>query len=403
MANRVVITSVGLVTSLGSSPDEVIQSIQNDRVTFTRPNDDPNTVICPVLDFHLKAYTGRFKDARYLNRGVKMAVAAAISAVSASKLTQAQCERAGLFVGNGPNMDISGEFPHISQGQLGETTLPALFLLRFLPNTAASAISKIAGLHGENLSVGSACSASLMAIGEAFRKIKDGYLDLAFAGGGDSRLSPVGLMAYRKAQALSQKHGDPKSSYAPFDIHRDGFVSGEGGGFLLLENLDHALSRKAPILGEICGYGATLDGYTMTAPNPDGHFAEKAVTNALNEAGLAPGDVDLVSAHGTGTRLNDQMEADMIRRVYDGHRPAIMALKSWVGHLASACGAVELALSLCCLSQNIFPGIRNLHHPLDDDLNFLRVSAPLSPRSLVFENFGFGGQNSALVVRPWMS
>lgn len=403
MKNRVVITSMGFVSSLGSSPEEVLDSIHKDRVTFTRTSFNPETAVCPVTDFHFKAYTGRFKEARYLNRGVKFAVAAAVSAVSQSRLLQADCDRAGLFLGSGPNMDIGREFPNISQGDIHEQGLSALFLLRFLSNTAASAVSKIAGIHGENLSVGTACSASLMAIGEAYRKVKDGYLDLAFAGGGDSRLSEGGLMAYSKAQALwtSDEAVDPKTGYTPFGQDRKGFVAGEGGACVLLENLDHALSRKAPILGEVCGYGASMDGHSMTAPNPDGVFAEQALRSALGEAGLSPSDVDLISAHGTGTVLNDQMEADMIRRVFQDSRPRIMALKSWVGHLASACGAAELALCLCFLTRNLFPGIRNLCNPLSDDLNFLTEPTRLEPRAMVLENFGFGGQNSALVVKPW--
>lgn len=401
MGHRVVITSMGFVSALGSEPAEVLDNMRHDRVTFTRPSFDPATAVCPVHDFHVKTYTGRFKEARYLNRGVKFAVAAAVSAVNRSGLSQAECDEAGLFLGSGPNMDMGREFPNITEGEIHEDGLSALFLLRFLSNTAASAVSKIAGIHGENLSVGTACSASLMAIGEAFRKVRDGYLDLAFAGGGDSRLSQVGQLAYRKAQALWHKDGDPKTGYAPFDRDRNGFVAGEGGACVLLERLDHALERKAPILAEICGYGASMDGQSMTAPAPDGVFAEKALRKALNEAGLAPSDVDLVSAHGTGTVLNDRMEADMLRRVFGENQPGITALKSWVGHLASACGAVELALCLCFLKEKIFPGIRNLHDPLAPDLNFLTGLVPMAPRSLVLENFGFGGQNCALVVKPW--
>lgn len=401
MKKRVVITSMGLISSLGSTSRTIAENIRNNRVTFERPSYDPDTAVSPVHEFHIKDHTGRYKDGRYLNRGVEFAVAAALDAVKASGLSPEQCEKAGLFVGSGPNMDLGNECPDIRQGHICDDTLPALFLLRFLPNTAASAISRLAGIHGENLSVGSACAASLMAIGEAFRKVKDGYLDLAFAGGGDSRLSPGGILAYKKAQALWQGAGNPGDNYAPFDENRTGFVAGEGGGCVLVESLDHAQSRGATILAEICGYGSAMDGFTMTAPGPQGTWAEKAVRNALSEAHLEPENVDLISTHGTGTVLNDRMEAGMIRRVFHGQAPRIMALKSWTGHLASACGAVELALCLSFLESGLFPGVRNLRRPIDPGLNFLIRPEALNPQTILLENFGFGGQNSALVVKSW--
>lgn len=400
MKHRVVITAMGLISSLGSNPQTVAASIRNNRVTFERPAFDPETAVAPVSGFHIKDHTGRYKDARYLSRGAEFAVAAALKTREASGLKETDCDRAGLFVGSGPNMDLSRECPDIREGRICEESLAALFLLRFLPNTATSAISRLAGIHGENLSVGSACAASLMAIGEAFRKVKDGYLDLAFAGGGDSRLSEGGILAYKKARALWQGSGHPATSYAPFDETRSGFVAGEGGAFVLVENLDHARRRGATILAEICGYGATLDGHTMTAPDPRGIWAEKAVRRALEEARCEPDAVDLISTHGTGTVLNDRMEADMLLRVFT-HAPRIMAIKSWIGHLASACGAVELALCLCCFQTGLYPGLRNLHHLLDARLHPIASPEALTPTTVLIENFGFGGQNSALVVKPW--
>ncbi|GAB6097516.1 beta-ketoacyl-[acyl-carrier-protein] synthase family protein [Desulfatiferula olefinivorans] len=400
MKKRVVITSMGLISSLGSTPAQVADAVRNDRVTLRRSSDDPESAVAPVPDFYIKDHTGRYKDARYLNRGAEFAVAAALEAVKGSGLSLPDLEKAGLFVGAGPNMDLGGECPDILGGRIGHEPLPALFLLRFLPNTAASAISRLTGIHGENLTVGSACAASLMAIGEAFRKIRDGYLDLALAGGGDSRLSEGGLLAYKKARALWRGDGDPAATYAPFDETRSGFVVGEGGAFVMLESLDRATARGATILGEIRGYGATLDSHTMTAPSPDGAWAEAAVRRALDDAQCPAGEVDLISAHGTGTVLNDRMEADMIRRVF-GPAPRITALKSWIGHLASACGAVELALCLSFLQTGLFPGLRNLKQPIAPALNAITAPETLRPRTLLVENFGFGGQNSALLVTSW--
>jgi 3-oxoacyl-[acyl-carrier-protein] synthase II len=403
MAQRVVITAMGMVTSLGGTPGEVAGSVRTGRVTFEFSPADPSVVVAPVDDFDVRRHTGRFKNLRYLNRGAAMAAAAAVQAVRQADLTGRQWETAGLFAGAGPNLDLGGECPHIRQGIMDDDMLSAMWILRFLPNTAASAIAQLTRIRGENLTVGNACAASLQAVGEAYRKIKDGYLNVALAGGGDSRLSPGALLAYRKAKALCLGAEDPLACSRPFDQGRNGFVPGEGGAFFVLEAADHATERGATVLAEICGFGASLDGHGMTAPRPDGRWAETAVRNALVEARLPPEKIDMISAHGTGTLLNDAVEARMIQRVFDPHRPLILALKSWIGHLAAACGAVELALCLCALQTSAWPHVRNLDAPCNTSLNYLCSGGRAAPGNILLQNFGFGGQNAALVIRPWQA
>jgi 3-oxoacyl-[acyl-carrier-protein] synthase II len=398
----VVITGVGFISAMGNTPEDVRKSIVQNRIFFERPAIDSSLAVAPVTDFNVKTYTGRCKDARYLNRGAAFAVAAALMAVKQSGLEAESLENAGLFAASGPNMDISDEFKNIVDSRISEQGLSALFLLKFLPNTATSLIAQLTGVHGENMTLGSACSASLMAIGEAYRKIKDGYLDTALAGGGDSRLSPGGLLSYRKAGALWQGSEDPAAHYTPFGPNRKGFIPGEGGAFFVLESLYHAEKRNARIIGEIIGYGATLDGHAMTAPRPDGFYAERAVRKAMDEASIRHEEMDLISAHGTGTDLNDSMEAAMISRVFKNSQPGITSFKSWIGHLASACGAVELALCLACSTIGLFPCIRNLKQSIGPCLDILTTSRSMSPSHILLENFGFGGQNSALVVKPWI-
>jgi 3-oxoacyl-[acyl-carrier-protein] synthase II len=403
MARCVVITAFGVISSLGDTPSAIARGIRADGVTFQYADADSQVVVAPVTDFDLRAYTGRHKNLRYLNRGAAMAVAAAVKAVQQAGLTPRQCQGAGLFVGAGPNLDLGGECPDIAAGTMAADQLAALWLLRFLPNTAASAIAQLIESHGENLTVGNACAASLQAIGEAYRRVSDGHLDVAMAGGGDSRLSHGALLAYQKAQALYAGSHAPRQASRPFDRARQGFVPGEGGAFFVLESADHAADRNAPVLAQVCGYGATLDGHAMTAPRPDGLWAETAARAALTEAGLDPAQIETICAHGTGTPLNDAMEAALIQRVFKGHQPKVLALKSWIGHLASACGAVELALCLCAWHTGVWPALRNLTDPCDFDLNYLRHSDEGKPGPLVLQNFGFGGQNAALVVRPWQS
>jgi len=285
---RVVITSLGVISSLGTSSEQIMTSLREGRVSFTGSSFDPQVITSPVRDFELGKFTGSFKERRYLNRGAQLAVAAAMDAISRTSLRKEQLAGTGLFLGAGPNMDMGGEIPEIRQGEIHHDPLMALWILRFLPNTAASIISILAGIRGDNLTVTSACSSSLQAVGEAFHKIRDGYLDLALAGGGDSRLTPGAILAYRKARALYEGGGNPEEASRPFDNGRRGFVPGEGGACLLLEELEHARSRGAAIYGEVCGFGSSMDGYNVTAPEPEGRGGQLALDKALAEAGLAP-------------------------------------------------------------------------------------------------------------------
>lgn len=401
MQRRVVITSIGIFSSIGFTPEQIIDNLKNKNVFFERPAFDENLVVSPIGDFEIKNSTGPFKEKRYLNRGAQFCAASAMEAVKNAKINKELLSKAGLFVGAGPNLDIGGEFPEIMDGNIDRNDLMALWILRFLPNTAASAIAGLIGIHGENFTINTACSASLQAIGEAFRKIKDGYLDLAFAGGGDSRLCHGGALAYKKARTLFIGDGSPEKASRPFDKSRKGFVPGEGGAFFLLEELRHAQKRKAKIYAEVCGFGSSIDGHNMTAPDPDGKWGEKAVLAALQEAGVSPCEIDVVSAHGTGTFLNDSMEANLINRIYGKHSPFVIALKSWIGHISAACGAVELSICLACMQNNYLPEIRNLKEPCHSQINFVRKEQKYSTDTLVVENFGFGGQNSALVIKRW--
>lgn len=400
MTVRVVITAMGIVSALGSSPRSITRCFQQDRVRFRRLA--PATqVVAPVEDFDVRRITGRHKHLRYLNRGAAMAVAAAVAAVRDSRLPESAVQASGLFVGAGPNLDLAAECPRIADGVIASDGLPALWMLRFLPNTAASTIAQLTGIRGDNLTLGNACAASLQAVGEAFRRIKDGYLDRAVAGGGDSRLNSGALMAYQKAHALYDGPAQPHAASRPFDQARRGFVPGEGAAFFVLERADQAQARQAQILAEVCGYGASIDGHAMTAPRPDGRWAEQAVRQALADARIGPDRIDMISSHGTGTRLNDAVEADLIERCFGPAGPLVVAFKSWIGHLASACGAVELAFSLCALKAGHWPAIRNLVSPCNPHLNFVRGHRCVAVRALLLENFGFGGQNAALVVKPW--
>ncbi len=389
---------MGMHTSLGSDPDAVSANFQEERTGFQRSPQVAEVVICPVTSFDLKSLTGPCKNRRYLNRGAGFSVGAALSAVETSHLSPEQLSSAGLLVGTGPNLDMDAELPREKNGEVAWHRASALWLLKFIANTPAAVLSQLLNINGESLSIQTACTAGLTAVGEAFRKIGNGDLQVALAGAGDSRLSPGGIMAYRKAQALFSGPGAPDQACRPFDNHRKGFVCGEGGAFFILESLDHARRRKAPVLAEVKGFGASMDGHGMTAPNPSGRYAEQAVRKALEDAGLAPGDIQCVSAHGTGTPANDEVEAKVLARVFGHDGPPIAAFKSWIGHLSAACGA-ELALALVSLQKNVWPRIRNLDRPCAPHLNFLTRNLAMPVETVLLQNFGFGGQNCALVIQ----
>ena len=399
MRRRVVITSLGVISPLGKTAAEIQASLLEGRVSFDRFDEDSQVVVAPVKDFDLKAYTGPFKEKRYLHRGSALALAAALDAIHSSGLEKEERKQLGLFVGAGPYLDVGTEFPSIENGIIRQRGMDALWILRFLPNTAASLISQYCGMHGENLTVGTACAASLTAIGEAFRRIRDGYLDRALAGGGDSRLNPGSILAYEKAGVLAHADGSPQEASRPFDQGRAGFVSGEGAGFFLLEEREQALARGAKIWAEIVGYGSSMDGYRMTAPAPDGLMAMKAIQQAVADAGEEPAALDFIAAHGTGTTLNDQIEAQVIETLFPERTPAVIAMKSWIGHLSTACGAAELAIILAAQETGLLPEIRNLRDPVSPRVDFVLTKRFFKGKLFLLENFGFGGQNAALVIR----
>ncbi len=300
-----------------------------------------------------------------------------------------------LIGASGPTLDFARE-PGLPPAP--DEALDALWLLRWLPNTANTALARFLGIHGEGLVLGTACASALQAIGEGFRRVRSGLSDAVLCVAGDSRLSSGGLLGYAKAHALS-RHPVPGEASRPFDEARDGFVPGEGGAAFVLEPLEAARARGAAVFAEVLGFGASLDGGALTAPDESARYAEAAVRAALADAGLGPEGVDWISAHGTGTPLNDRGEALLLERVFSGRSPAVAALKSWIGHGSAACGGLELALMIACARAGRFPPIRNLGAPCSGRLDFALAPRPFPGPVGLLENFGFGGQNAALLVR----
>ncbi len=278
-----------------------------------------------------------------------------------------------------------------------------LWLLKHLPNMLAAHISMAFNAQGPNSTITTACVAGTQAVGEAFRMVARGEADVCIAGGADSRLDPLLLMAYNAMGTLSKCERAPEECSRPFDRFRDGFVLGEGAGVLILEDLERANKRGAHIYAEVLGFGSSFDAYSITKPDPTGKGGARAIKNALQEARIDPDDVGYINAHGTSTRLNDAMETSAVKRVFgDGAKQVpISSIKSMIGHSIGASGAVEAVALAMTLSENVAPPTINLTDPDPVcDLDYIpNVARDARPKIALSTSFGFGGQNGALVMK----
>ncbi len=275
--------------------------------------------------------------------------------------------------------------------------------LNLFPEACAGHISTEFALTGPSLIFASACSASLDAIGHGFRAIRDGELDAVIAGGSQAPISPPSVGAFCMVKGMSTRNDAPGAASRPFDKDRDGFVMGEGGAIIVMESLESAEARGARVYAEVLGYAATCDAYHITNPRPDGAEAARAVSLAIHHAGIDPSEIDYVNAHGTSTPLNDKTETLILRTVLGDHarRVPVSATKSMIGHLLGGAGAAELIAALLAIEHQTIPPTINYTTPDPEcDLDYVpNVARPARVRTVLKNSFGFGGKNSALVVR----
>jgi 3-oxoacyl-[acyl-carrier-protein] synthase II len=261
------------------------------------------------------------------------------------------------------------------------------------------------GLHGVSMTVQTACSSAAQAIGEAMGVIRSGDADLMITGGADSMMSVLCVTGFTLLGTLAVPAGDPRHASRPFDAKRNGFIIGEGAGILIIEELAHALTRKAQIHGELIGYGSSSDGFRFTDVHPEGRGAVACMRSALADAGIAPQDVGYINAHGTATRLNDPVETRAIKEVFGDHayRLAVSSTKSEIGHLVCAAGGIEAIFTVLAVRDGVLPPTINLEYPDPEcDLDYIPNTARHQPVTVAISNsFGFGGQNGTLVVRRW--
>ena len=408
--NRVVVTGIGIISSLGDK-DNLWEGLLNGvsgvhRITRFDAPSLPVQIGAEVRDFDPTLFMDR-KEARRMDRFAQFAVAAAKMSLQDAQIQLPFIDpnRVGVLVGSG----IGGIETVQEQARVlwerGVDRVSPFFVPMMIPDMASGQVAIQTGAKGINSCTVTACATGTHSIGDAFRIVARGQADLMLAGGTEAALCPLGLAGFITARALSTRNDQPTKASRPFDQRRDGFVMGEGAGVLVLENLIHALDRGARIYGEILGFGASGDAYHITSPAPEGEGAQRAMGEAILDAGLKPEDVDYINAHGTSTEQNDLYETMAIKRVFGdyAYRLAVSSTKSLTGHLLGAAGAVEAAITLLALQNQIIPGTYNYEHPDPNcDLDYVPNQSRRARLNVALSNsFGFGGHNATLVLKRW--
>jgi 3-oxoacyl-[acyl-carrier-protein] synthase II len=407
MSKRAVITGVGVISPLGFSLDELWQACLEGRsgvgeVTLFDPADYPTKIAAEVRGFDPEAYLDP-KLARRCDRFCQFGAAAALLALADSglEITEANRERVGVLMSSGIGGMATWEGQHARLLQEGPGKVSPFLVPMLIGNILSGVVSMLTDARGPNLAVITACATSSHALGLALDLIRLGRADAFLVGGAEAAITPSAFAGFCSARAMSRRNDEPLRACRPFDQDRDGFVMGEGGSAVVLEELEPARARGARIWGEVLGYGMSGDAYHLTAPRPDGTGAAAAIAAALQDAGVSPDQVDYVNAHAPGTVEGDGTEAQAIRRVL-GEETPVSSTKPIHGHQLGAVGATEALLCIQAVRQGLIPPTLNLEHPEEGlGINLVRGQPLRAPVEIAVSNsFGFGGHNAVLVVGP---
>ncbi len=410
MARRVVVTGMSVVTALGSNLPEFWERLCAGKSGVSRLerfdcSDFKVNFGGEVKDFKPEEHF-EGKEARRLDRFSQFALASAQKAVKQSGIDfskESDPYRCGVIVGSGIGGLNEIEEQHSKLFDRGPSRVSPLMIPKLMVNAASGNISVFWGLKGPSSAVATACASASNAIGDAFRVIQHDVADVMIAGGSEAAITPMGLSGFARMGALSTRMDAPEAASRPFDRDRDGFVLSEGAGVVVLEEYEHAKSRGAPIFAEMLGYGVSSDGSHMTAPDPEGTGAARAMMSSLKDAGLNFDQVGYVNAHGTSTPLGDKAETNAIKRVFGAHAKnglCVSSTKSQLGHLLGASGGVEFVISILSMMHQLIPPTINLDNQDPEcDLDFVPNQARQVALDRVLSNsFGFGGHNACLVV-----
>lgn len=409
--HRVVVTGIGVVSPVGIGKSDFWESLLAGRngieqITSFDCSEYRTRMAGEISSFCAEHWLDR-KDAKRMDRVTQFGAVAAALAMDDAQLSKHSFDatRAGVIIGSGIGGMQTIEAAHAALLEKGSRAVGPLVVSKSLINAAACAVSIEHGLKGPLSAPSVACSTGSNAIGDACRILERGDADIMLAGGAEASISPLPFASFCATRAMSTRNDDIEHASRPFDKDRDGFVMGEGAGVVVLERLEHALERKAPIYAEVVGYGNTADAYHLTAPHPEGDGMIRVMKEALRDAGMVGSDIGYINAHGTSTLLNDRSESGAILTVFGDHaqRLKISSIKSMIGHLLAAAGAVEFAATALSVSTGWIPPTINHEHPDPDcHLDFVAHGAEaLTFDAALSQSFGFGGGNACLVVKRY--
>ena len=410
MKKRVVVTGIGAVTPIGNDANTTWENAINGvsgvgPLTRVDANQFPTKVAAELKDFNPENFMDK-KEARRMDRFTQYAMAASFMAVKDSNLeiNESNAPRVGVWIGSGIGGMETFENQYKTFLEKGPRRVSPFFVPMMIPDMATGQVSIALGAKGVNSCTVTACATGTNCIGDAFKVIQRGDADVMVTGGTEAPLTDISFAGFSSAKALST-NPDHNTASRPFDANRDGFVMGEGSGVLILEELEHALARGAKIYAEIVGYGSTGDAHHITAPAPAGEGGARAMKMAIEDAGLAPNEMDYVNAHGTSTEYNDKYETMAIKEVLGDHayNVSISSTKSMTGHLLGAAGGVEAIFTVKAIETGIIPPTINLQTPDPEcDLDYVPNKAKTKEVRVAMSNsLGFGGHNATIVFKRY--
>jgi 3-oxoacyl-[acyl-carrier-protein] synthase II len=405
---RVVVTGIGLLCSVGTGTEECWEAICQgrngiDAITQFDPSGFACRIAGEVKRFDPLLYIDK-KDVKKMGRFIQFAMAASEFAVRSARLEIAgEAENVGVYIGSGIGGFEVIEREHKTLLERGPSRISPFFIPSCIVNLASGYVSIRYGAKGPNSATATACTTSAHSIGDSYRLIQYGDADVMICGGSEACVTPMGIGGFAAMRALSLRNDEPQRASRPWDRKRDGFVVGEGSGILILEELDHARRREAPILAEVAGYGMSADAHHITSPPEDGDGGYRVMRNAMRDAGIDASQVQYVNAHGTSTGLGDKAETVAIKRAFGDHarQIAVSSTKSMTGHLLGGAGGLEAGFTVLALKEQIAPPTMNYEFPDPEcDLDYVPNRArPMKMEYALSNSFGFGGTNGCLIFK----
>jgi 3-oxoacyl-[acyl-carrier-protein] synthase II len=410
LTQRVVVTGMGVVTSLGSDLPTFWNNLLDGKsgislIEAFDTTDYTTKIAAEIKNWDPSAFIDK-KESRKMDRFVQFGVVASKLAIEDAKLVigeNADPERVGVVVGSGIGGLGTWEEQHTILMEKGPRRVSPFFIPMMIANMASGQVSMVTGAKGPNSAAVSACATGTHSIGDSYKMIQRGDADVMICGGAEATIRPIGMAGFCSMRAMSTRNEEPEKASRPFDVDRDGFVMGEGAGVLILESLEHAQARGARIYAEVIGYGMSGDAHHMTDPDPDG--AARCMIKAIKDAGIDPQEIQYINAHGTSTGIGDKSETTAIKKAFGEHayKLAVSSTKSMTGHLLGAAGGVEAVVLGLTLQNGIIPPTANLDNQ-DPELDLDYV--PLVPRKAevrvaMSNSFGFGGHNATIIMRKY--